>query len=124
MLFRSNTLSTLEAASYGVANASFNTANAAYAAANNITPQVAPSYNTANAAYNYANSINSFATINVSSQSNVVASISADVLKLATDGSLNITTSSKTITFALANTIDYGLVTGAVTSTNDYGSVA
>ena len=54
----------------------------------------------------------------------VVASLSSDVLILATDGSLNITTSSKTITFAVASTIDYGLVTGAVTATNDYGSIA
>ena len=42
---------------YQTTNISFNTANAAYAAANNITPQVAPSYNTANAAFDYANNI-------------------------------------------------------------------
>ena len=33
----------------------FDTANAAFAVANNISPQVAPSYNTANNAYNTAN---------------------------------------------------------------------
>ena len=51
MLFRSE----VETAYYDLTNLAFNTANAAYGAANNITPQVAPSYNTANMAFNTAN---------------------------------------------------------------------
>ena len=54
-------------------SAAFDTANAAFAAANNITPQVAPSYNTANNAYNtanasfgYANSLNTFVSVTYS----------------------------------------------------------
>ena len=37
------------------ANLAFDTANAAYAAANNVGPQIAPTYNTANAAFGKAN---------------------------------------------------------------------
>lgn len=97
----------------------YNTANAAFGAANQAGV-------IANSSYGKANSINSFATINVSTQSNVVASLTSDVLKLSSDGSLNITTNNttKTINFALANTFDYGLITGAITTTNDYGSIA
>ena len=39
----------------GTIGASFNTANAAYGAANNVGPQIAPAYNTANQAYTVAN---------------------------------------------------------------------
>ena len=39
------------------ANAAFYTANAAYDAANNVGPQIAPTYNTANGAYNTANAV-------------------------------------------------------------------
>ena len=49
--------------SSNVANMAFNTANAAFAVANNVAPQVAPSYNTANSAYNTANA--AFAKANV-----------------------------------------------------------
>lgn len=68
---------------------------------------------------------NSFSTIQVSGQTNVIAATSNSVLNLATDGSINITTNatSNTINFAMASIIDYGLVTGAVTATNDYGSL-
>ena len=45
-----------------VANMAFNTANAAYASANNVAPQVTPAYNTANAAFNTANA--AFASAN------------------------------------------------------------
>ena len=58
-----NNITPQVAPSYNTANAAFNTANAAFAAANNITPQVAPSYNTANNAYNTANA--AFAKANV-----------------------------------------------------------
>ena len=40
----------------------FNTANAAYNAANNVGPQIAPAFNTANASYTFANS--AYASIN------------------------------------------------------------
>jgi len=40
---------------FTLANISFDTANSAYASANNVGPQIAPTYNTANAAYNAAN---------------------------------------------------------------------
>ena len=49
---------------YTTANSGFGVANAAFAAANNITPQIAPSYNTANAAYNAANNVNLSAPYN------------------------------------------------------------
>ena len=45
------------APSYNTANSAFNTANAAYGAANNVGPQIAPTFNTANAAYNTANAV-------------------------------------------------------------------
>lgn len=42
--------------SFNTANAAFNTANAAYASANNVAPQVTPAFTTANLAYAKANS--------------------------------------------------------------------
>mgnify|MGYP003333773095 CR=1 FL=1 len=48
--------------SANVANMAFNTANAAFASANNVAPQVTPAYNTANAAFNTANA--AFASAN------------------------------------------------------------
>ena len=48
--------------SSNVANMAFNTANAAYASANNVAPQVTPAYNTANGAFNTANA--AFASAN------------------------------------------------------------
>lgn len=50
-----NSIGTSLSSAYSTANASFNTANAAFASANNVAPQVTPSYNTANSAYNTAN---------------------------------------------------------------------
>ena len=47
---------------FNTANSAFNTANAAFASANNVAPQVTPSYNTANAAFNTANA--AFASAN------------------------------------------------------------
>ena len=49
----------------GTIGASFNTANAAYGAANNVGPQIAPAFNTANAAYNAANNVNLGPAFNV-----------------------------------------------------------
>jgi microcystin-dependent protein len=40
---------------FDLVNVSFNTANASYASANNVGPQIAPTYNTANAAFGKAN---------------------------------------------------------------------
>lgn len=40
---------------FTLANISFDTANSAYASANNVGPQIAPTYNTANAAFDLAN---------------------------------------------------------------------
>ena len=40
---------------YALVNVSFNTANASYASANNVGPQIAPTFDTANAAYNTSN---------------------------------------------------------------------
>ena len=48
--------------SSNVANMAFNTANAAFASANNVAPQVTPAYNTANSAFNTANA--AFASAN------------------------------------------------------------
>ena len=50
------------APTYNTANAAFNTANAAFNSANNVAPQVTPSFNTANAAFNTANA--AFASAN------------------------------------------------------------
>ena len=42
-------------------NLAFDTANAAFASANNVAPQVTPAFNTANAAYGLSNTTNTFA---------------------------------------------------------------
>ena len=42
-------------------NAAFNVANAAFASANNVAPQVTPAFNTANAAFSFSNTVNTFA---------------------------------------------------------------
>ena len=93
-----------------------------------VYTSVNSAFGVANAAFNFANtsSANSFSTINVSSQGNVTASLSNDVLKLVSGGGINITTntSAKSITISQATTIDYGLIDGAVTAENDYGSIA
>ena len=47
--------------SYNTANAAFNTANAAYASANNVAPQVTPAFNTGNNAYLTANAAYGYA---------------------------------------------------------------
>ena len=105
-------------------------------AGNNYTNQVGAAgnnyniiiFNQANAAFEKANSpvVNAFSIINVSSQSNVTASLSSDTLILEAGGGINITTNSttKTVTFSQASTIDYGLIDGLVTNQNDYGSIA
>lgn len=101
---------------------------AANAYADSLTPDLSPVFLVANAAFDKANTatFNAFYTIQVSGQSNIVAASNADTLTFATDGTLNITTntSTKTVTLAVANTEDYGLITGSVTLTDDYGSVA
>ena len=69
---------------------------------------------------------NTFSTISVSTQNNVTASATNDTLVLAAGDGINITTDaiSKTITIKQAATVDYGLIDGAVTTQNDYGSIA
>lgn len=42
-------------------NVAFDVANAAYASANNVAPQVTPAFNTANAAFGFSNTVNTFA---------------------------------------------------------------
>ena len=50
------------APTFNTANAAFNTANAAFASANNVAPQVTPAFNTANSSYVTANT--AYASIN------------------------------------------------------------
>ena len=61
-----NNISPQVTPSYNTANMAFNTANAAFAVANNVAPQVEPSYNTANAAFSYANSLNTYVSVTYS----------------------------------------------------------
>lgn len=87
----------------------------------------------ANAAFDMANtgtpggSSNSFTTIFVPGQSNVVASVN-DTLNITTGSGINIQTNavSKTVSFSIppgTYSGDYGFIYEAVTSTNDYGSI-
>ena len=72
----------IETAYYDLTNLAFNTANAAYGAANNVGPQIAPTFNTANAAYNTANAVFNqsnvvFGTVNAAyNEANAVYAVS------------------------------------------------
>lgn len=95
---------------------------------------LSPAFNKANDAYTIANAAfdkansggNTFSTIAVSGQTSITTSSSSDTLTFASNGGINIETNatSKTIYISQADTIDYGLITGSVTATTDYGSIA
>ncbi len=133
------------ATAYDTANGAYVVANAAFNAANTGT-SAGPAYNTANAAYAAANqagvianaafakantgggggSSNSFTTISVSGQSNIVAG-NNDTLTFEAGNNINITTDSvaktvKIASFGLGYT-DYGSIAAPLTSSNDYGSI-
>jgi hypothetical protein len=102
----------------------FDRANAAYTAANQAGV-------IANAAFDKANtggggSSNSFTTISVPGQGNIVASVS-DTLNITPTNGINITTDpvSKTITIGgpTGPNADFGWINVAFSSTNDYGSL-
>ena len=113
-------------------------ANSANAYAASLTPDLSPAFNKANDAYTVANSAfarantggggssNSFTTIAVPGQSNIVASIS-DTLTINPTTGINITTDpiSKTITISSPTgpNADFGWINTAFSSTNDYGSI-
>lgn len=92
-----------------------------------ISANLKPSFDVANAAFNKANTGgNSFTTISVSGQSNIVAAAN-DTLTFVAGNNINITTdsSAKTVTiasFGLGYT-DYGSIAAPLTSSNDYGSL-
>jgi len=103
----------------------FDRANVAYTAANQAGI-------IANAAFDKANtgggggSSNSFTTISVSGQSNIVASAN-DTLTFVAGNNINITTDSVTKTVKIASFglgyTDYGSIAAPLTSSNDYGSL-
>jgi hypothetical protein len=88
-------------------------------------------FDVANAAFNTANtggagSSNSFTTIAVPGQSNIVASIN-DTLNFVAGNNINITTDSVTKSIVINSLglgyTDYGSITEPLTSSNDYGSL-
>ena len=107
-----------------IANAAFDRANSLNGAA-----AVVAAYDTANAAFDKANNAqtNSFTTISVTGQSNIVASIN-DTLNFTTGSGINILTNavSKTVSFSIppgTYSGDYGFIYETVTAANDYGSI-
>lgn len=97
-----------------------------------ISANLKPAFDVANAAFDKANtggpggSSNSFTTIAVPGQSNVVASLN-DTLTINPTTGINITTDpvSKTITISSPTgpNADFGWINTAFSSTNDYGSI-
>jgi hypothetical protein len=125
------------ATAFNTANAAYTVANAAFAAANTGT-SAGPAFDAANqagiianAAFARANtggggSSDSFTTISVSGQSNIVAGTN-DTLTFEAGNNINITTDSvaktvKIASFGLGYT-DYGSIAAPLTSSNDYGSI-
>lgn len=106
----------------------YNTANAAYAAANNVGPQIAPTFNTANAAYNTANVVYNqsnvvFGTVNASfGKANTALQNTSGTFA----GNLTITgnLTASSITTAPANgaySIEYVIVGGGGAGAYRYG---
>ena len=127
------------ATAYDTANGAYTVANAAFAAANTGT-SAGPAFDAANqagvianAAFAKANtggggggSSNSFTTISVPGQTNIVASVN-DTLTFQPTNGINITTDpvSKIISISSPTgpNADFGWINAAFTSTNDYGSI-
>ena len=96
---------------YNTANAAFNTANAAFASANNVAPQVTPAFNTANAAFGKANTA-------LQNTDGVIFNGSLTVANTLTSGNINVT---GTTTYLNANSI---VVSGNVTAAYFIGNGA